>query len=84
MGGPGATLAQKVEYLSAKTLKVPLKCQFCEVFLRVTLSLYCKNQADLLPGSVSAASVGSWAPLKQHRENPSVQALFGELKAASF
>ena len=32
----------------------------------------------MLPRSVSAAGAGSWAQLKQHRENPSVQALFGE------
>ena len=58
--------------------KVPLICQFYCVLLRVGVTKYCKNQRNLLTRSVSAASATSWALLKQHRENPSVQALFGQ------
>ena len=49
------------------------------MFLRVRVTKYRKLQGNLLPGSVSASGADSWAPLKQHRQNPSVQALFGEL-----
>ena len=44
----------------------------------VGVTKYCKIQDNLLAGSVSASAAESWAPLNQHRENPSVQALFGE------
>ena len=53
------------------------------MFLRVGVTKYCKNQGNLFTRSVSAAAAGSWALLKQHRENPSVQALFGEIERAA-
>ena len=49
------------------------------MFLRVGVTKYCKLQGKMLGGSVTVSAEAS-RPLYQHRENPSVQALFGESK----
>ena len=57
--------------------KVPFKCQFYDVFLRVGVTKYCKLQYKLLPGSATAASHPALAPY-QHRENTKCKHCLGK------
>ena len=52
-----------------KNVKVPLKCKFCDVFMKVTSTLTAFLQLSLLAGSVAGSAAAS-RPLYQHRQDP--------------
>ena len=71
----------KIDTPPQQNVKVPLKCQFYEAFLRVGVIKYCKLQGQMAPGSVNVSGVDPWALLSNTVRTPQCKHCLGKDEA---